>query len=219
MQQLLYINIHRHLPAMADEWAIQNLYKDFDATRLPVLFSAGLHPWYLTKENWRNQLEQVKKLCSDNRMLALGEAGLDKISETDYDCQKEVFIAQIILANQVKKPMIIHCVRAYEDVMQLLRKHQNKVPVIFHGFNKGLALAEQLVSEGYYLSFGKDLQRPHMHETFAATPLNNIFLETDDADIPIKSVYEIAADIRHISTEELSLQLKQNLHTVFNISV
>lgn len=219
MQQLLYINIHRHWPAMADEWAIQNLYKDFDAPRLPVLFSAGLHPWYLTKENWRDQLEQIKKLCADSRMPAFGEVGLDKICETDYDLQKEVFITQIILANQVKKPMIIHCVRAYEDVMQLLRKQQNKVPVIFHGFNKGLVLAEQLVAEGYYLSFGKDLQRPHMYEIFAAIPLKNIFLETDDADITIKSVYEMAASIRHISTEELSLQLKQNLHTVFNISL
>lgn len=219
MVKPLYINIHTHLPAKQNEWVIQNLYKDFDRTGLPVTFSLGLHPWYLTKENWRDQLEQIKKLCSDSRMLALGEAGLDKISETDYDLQKEVFIAQIILANQVKKPMIIHCVRAYEDVMQLLRKHQNKGPVIFHGFNKGLVLAEQLVAEGYYLSFGKDLQRPHMHATFAAIPLNNVFLETDDADITIQSVYEMAASIRHISTEELSLQLKQNLHTVFNISL
>lgn len=219
MEKTLYINIHTHWPPKQQEWALQNLYKNFDSPDLPAFFSAGLHPWYLAKETWRGELEQVQKLLPGNRMLALGEAGLDKICETDYTLQKEVFIAQLALANQVKKPLIIHCVRAYDDIMQLLDTHRNKVPVIFHGFNKGLALAEKLVSKGYYLSFGKDLQRPHMHEVFSSIPFNRIFLETDDAGITIEAVYEKAAAIRHISAEEVSLQLKQNLQTVFNINL
>ncbi len=209
-----FIDIHTHSPSRKGEWVIQNVYKDFD--RLPSsFFSAGLHPWFIQKETWKQELNTLRSISTDAKMIALGECGLDRVCNTDYEFQQTVFIAQIQLANQINKPLILHCVRAYEDVMHLLEKEQNSVPVIFHGFNKGLALAQKLISKNYYLSFGKAVERPHVQDIFAALPLQHIFLETDDAEISIETIYKTAAAAHGISEEELSLQLQQNTAQVF----
>jgi TatD DNase family protein len=218
MNKISFINIHTHSPAQPGEWVIQNIHRQYH--QIPAsFFSAGLHPWYISKDLWKSGLSALKDAALNINMAALGECGLDKVCNTDYTLQKEVFTAQVNLANQIKKPLIIHCVRAYEDVMHLLEEQQNRVPVIFHGFNKSLTLAEKLIAKGYYLSFGKAIERPHMQPIFAAISMNRIFLETDDAEISIGSIYKTAAGLHNISIEELNLQLKQNVHTVFNISV
>lgn len=213
-----FIDIHTHSPSKKGEWVIQNLYKDFD--RLPVsFFSAGLHPWFIKEATWEQELHALKAISPGTKMLALGECGLDRICDTDYELQKTVFTAQVQFANQINKPLILHCVRAHEDVLHLLEKERNQVPVIFHGFNKGLVLAQKIISKNHYLSFGQAIERPHMQEIFSSLPLQNIFLETDDADISIEHIYKTAAAACAISEEELSLQLQQNVQEVFNISI
>jgi TatD DNase family protein len=212
-----YINIHRHGPADLPQFGIENIYKNFGNAPLSN-FSAGLHPWYI-QENWEADFIELKKSGNTPAMLAVGECGLDKVCETDYELQKKAFIAQIQLANEINKPLIIHCVRAHEDVIKCLEMTQNKMPAIFHGFNKSLELAERLLSKGYYLSFGKSLQNQHMHPVFKKIPPDRIFLETDDTDLAIEDIYAQAAIIKSIPVDTLSVQLKQNLQTVFNISV
>ncbi|RYY68580.1 MAG: hydrolase TatD [Chitinophagaceae bacterium] len=218
MSQSSFINIHTHSPAQPGEFAIQSRYKDFGiAPAAP--FSAGLHPWYLSRNTWQSELKEIAKTATNPQMLAVGECGLDKVCQTEYVLQKEVLIAQVALANQINKPLILHCVRAHEELMQLLEQEHNQVPAIFHGFNKGLALAEKIILKGHYISFGTALERPHMEEIFAALPMTHIFLETDDAAVPIEYIYKIACAIRKISTEELGLQLQQNVQKVFNFLV
>lgn len=218
MDQPSLINIHTHSPARPGEWALQNIHSNFSS--LPAtIFSAGLHPWFLDIADYGHQFDELIRLSNNKNMIALGECGLDKVCTTPYALQKEVFVAQVKLANKIRKPLILHCVRAHEDVMHLLEEHNNTVPVIFHGFNKGPDLAKRIAGKGYYLSFGTALQKPLLQEVFAQVGMDHIFLETDDADISITSIYEIAAGIRHISVEELNLRLKQNLQKVFNISL
>jgi len=213
-----FIDIHTHSPSKKGEWVIQNIHSHFD--QLPSYpFSAGLHPWFIEKETWETAFRTLAKISSDINMLALGECGLDRVCATNYEFQKEVFTQQVKLANQINKPLILHCVRAHEDVLHLLEAQKNNVPVIFHGFNRGLILAQKIISKGYYVSFGAAVERSHMQEIFASLPLQHIFLETDDAEISIQSIYERAASSRNISMEELCLQLQQNLQTVFKINL
>ena len=126
---------------------------------------------------------------------------------------------QLLWANEINKPLIIHCVRAYDEILLLLKKHQNKVPVIFHGFNKKLDTAQRIIQAGHWLSFGSALQHFRTREVFEQLPLNYIFLETDDGNLDIRSVYQLAASIRNITEEQLSLQLHQNVKTVFNTEI
>ena len=86
-------------------------------------------------------LSALKIFSKTDSVLAIGECGLDKACDTNFKLQQQVFTTQVNWANEIKKPLIIHCVRAYGEVLSLLQKNNNKVPVIFHGFNKNGAVA------------------------------------------------------------------------------
>jgi TatD DNase family protein len=214
----VYINIHSHKPATTNEWLIQNLYTDFEKTLLPGYYSTGIHPWYINAE-WETAFSLLKKYSQHDNVLAIGECGLDKVCKTDFNLQQEVFLKQLFWANEIKKPMILHCVRAYDEIPGLLKKHHNQVPVIFHGFNKNEAVAEKIIADGHWISFGKALFQPAIKKVFAQIPLDKIFLETDDAAISIKMIYTEAAAIKQVSEETLSLQLIKNVKAVFNSRV
>ena len=202
------INIHTHHPPQPNEWAIQNLYNNFEQVKEPGNYSIGLHPWYITQQ-WATQFEILKQLATHSNVKAVGECGLDKLTETD-------FALQIELANQINKPLIIHCVKAYEEVLQQVK--QAKAPVVFHGFNKSKELALQITNAGHYLSFGKALQQQHMQQVLKELPVEKIFLETDDAAVSIATLYKTAAQVFSIDEESLSLQLRKNAEQVFHLT-
>ncbi len=216
---ILYINIHSHYPAATGEWVIQNLYKDFNLATEAGIYSAGLHPWYIDEAGWKASFEILKQFSKKDQVIAIGECGLDKVCKTSFPLQQEVFIAQLLWANEINKPLIIHCVKAFDEILGLLKEHSNKVPVIFHGFNKNRLLAEKIMQQGHWLSFGKALLQPAMQEIFASLPTGKIFLETDDAAINIQQIYLAATSVKNISMEQLNLQLTKNAHAVFNITV
>ena len=150
-------------------------------------------------------------------VLAIGECGLDKVCQTDWALQIAVFRCQIKLANELNKPLIIHCVRAFDEFLKIIDENPPAVPVIVHGFNKKGGISERLLEKGMYLSFGAAILNK---ESPAAGVLKLIradkfFLETDDADIPIGDIYRATAAIREISEEAVILQVQQNFATVF----
>ena len=215
----MFINIHSHQPEIKKEFVIQNLLKDFNQLLSPGYYSAGLHPWHLESQNWQQQLLQLKKISTAENILALGECGLDKVCKTDFKLQQEVFITQILWANEINKPLIIHCVQAFSELGDLLKKYNNKTPVIFHGFNKNSRIAEKMLNDGHYLSFGKSILQLRNKVIFEQVPLNRIFLETDETNISIEEIYKEAAALKNISLETLSLQIEKNVQLVFNINL
>ena len=216
----MYINIHtHHTKPVEGIISIGNLYKNFDAIEQDSLYSVGLHPWYIAEQTWPDEFAIVKEKSHLQNVLAVGEAGLDKLCTTDLTLQQTVFAAHIQLANEVQKPLIVHCVRAHAEVIALLKQVEIKVPVIFHGFNKSKELAQQLITLGCYLSFGKGLEKQTNQEVLAALPLDKIFLETDNSTASIAEVYELAASAFQISQDSLSLQLQKNAATVFGAAL
>ncbi len=179
----------------------------------------GLHPWYVTEEVWQDQFAVVKEKSRLQNVVAVGEAGLDKVTETDFELQQTVFAKHVQLANEVQKPLIVHCVRAHAEVIALLRQTSVQVPVIFHGFNKSIELARQLISLGYYLSFGKGSDKQGVQEVMAALPIAKVFLETDNSTASIAEIYGYAASAFQIDEESLSLQLQKNAATVFGAAL
>jgi TatD DNase family protein len=213
-----YINIHTHHPLSPkheDIFELVNVYDQFETTNPERYCSMGLHPWYL--QDFESQLEALHHYSSNSHVLAIGECGLDKVCATDWNVQQRAFQSQIELAHELNKPLIIHCVRAYSEVLSMLQKV--KVPVIFHGFNKKPALAMEIIQQGHYLSFGAALLKDNnnAHEAFSQIPPDRFFLETDDAGINIAEVYQAAAHIRKTEEEVINLQLQQNFKKVFGI--
>lgn len=213
-----YIDVHTHQPGTSG-LSVMSRYKGFEQALDGVTCSLGVHPWYIQAGGLNVQFEELTSHAALPNVIAIGECGLDKATDTGWELQVSAFEAQIKLANLLKKPLIIHCVRAYEEVLHILKEENVQVPVIFHGFNKNVQLAERLVNMGYYLSFGAALLNEGSYAAKALThiPLERIFLETDDSAVPIEQIYETAAGWLKTGKDALILQLQNNFHRVFNI--
>lgn len=160
----------------------------------------------------------MKIASQQKNVIAIGECGLDRLSNTDFKLQEKIFIEQILWANEIAKTIIIHCVKAHQECLIILKEYNRTSPVIFHGFNNKLETANKILGQGHYLSFGRHIFNPVIESVFSKISLEKIFLETDDSDISIDDIYKQAAKIKNISTEQLSLQIKKNLDSIFKTS-
>ncbi|MGR3855581.1 TatD family hydrolase [Chryseobacterium indologenes] len=177
-------------------------------------YSIGIHPQDIDVTHLEQQFSWMENTMFQN-CFAIGECGLDSLVSIDQKIQEEVFLRQIKIANEVKKPMIIHCVRKFYEVISLGKKAEQ--PMIIHGFNKKRQIAEDLLANNFYLSFGKAvLYNLSLQDILKNTPLNKIFLETDNEDFKIGELYLKVSEIKEISLEQLNEQILENLHTIKN---
>lgn len=214
----MFINTHTHAQLYDAKIELVNL--NMSAVEKTNYYSYGLHPWHIESETYQEHLDQLKIRVHEKRCLAIGECGLDRLSTVDFELQQAVFIEQIKIANQIKKPLIIHCVKAFNELLNCLNLNDNEVPVIMHGFNNNENIARVLSNEGMYFSFGKALLG---YESNAAKAIKNVgrknfFLETDDADISIKYIYKKASELLGIDEEIIKQQLQSNFEKVFNFT-
>lgn len=216
---MMFFDLHTHQTGGNNPYALINVHEHFDAIPGNGYFSAGLHPWYLTATDPDQGISRLAAALEKPGVLAVGECGLDKVCETDYRLQQNCFRQQVQLANRYRKPLIIHCVQAYEDTCRILTEEQVLLPVIFHGFNKNGQLARQLVQQGYYLSFGKSLWHEPAATVFHDMALNHIFLETDADNPEIGDVYARAATIKRITTDGLKAAIDANVQQVFGSAI
>lgn len=205
---LLDIHTH-HLPE--NPWAaIQSCSPEEFSFENRGYYSVGFHPWHLSPdgiENW----ELLTHLVSYPQVLAIGECGLDKLTKTDWELQKVAFRRQAQLAATVRKPLIIHAVRANEEVIFLKKEFSLDIPWIIHGFRGKKELAQQLIAQGFYLSFGEN----YHPETLRIVPIERLFLETDESLVSILNLYERAADCLSLSTNELIESVQSNISQLF----
>jgi TatD DNase family protein len=184
------------------------------ADALPYSISAGIHPWQL-KEDFSLQLNQLAKLASSKNVIAIGECGLDRIKGPAFEIQFDAFRAQINIANQVNKPMILHLVKSYSDILAI--SHSMKTPWIVHGFKGNLIEAENLLRKGAKLSFGPRLLTDEtMQALFTSIPLDCIYLETDTKPVLIDEMYHKAALLRNIKMDDLRIGIWLNFVRDFN---
>lgn len=139
-----------------------------------ALYSTGVHPWRSTEAATLWPL--VEQLAADGRIAAIGEAGLDRLKGAPLPEQIELLERHARLADALGKPLIVHCVRAWAELMALHRRLHPAQPWIVHGFRGAPALAAQLTDAGMYISLGP-LFNP---ATAAAIPADRLLLETDD---------------------------------------
>jgi len=208
-----FINIHTHKKEASNVLAIYNVDV---SEKIPEnsYFSIGIHPWSIQQNNLSEHLLILKQKLAKKNCLALGEIGLDKITKTDFDLQKEILIAQLKQNSNFNKPVIIHCVRAFSELTTITKNYDYSF--IIHGFNKKNTLAKILIYKGFFLSFGKPLlYNKTLQQTFKEMPLNQIFLETDDEDIPIEFIYKKAAEIKEILLKSLILAIDTNFEKIF----
>ena len=212
-----FINLHTHKFSNDNEVIeIVNQYPwEFNAT-IPN-YSIGIHPWYIDENRLENDLEIIREKLQLSECLALGECGLDKRIEIPLSVQITVFKKQLELVQQTNKPIILHCVAAFEEVIAIKKEMKIKNPMIIHGFSKNEQVARSLLKNGFYLSFGKYLLRnPDLEKVINFAPENQILLETDTIEETIYEVYEKAASIKGISVQEMKTMVFTNFSKIFS---
>jgi TatD DNase family protein len=199
-----FINLHTHkFSNLSDVIEVVNQYP-WEFNSLLSNYSIGIHPWYIDEIRLENDLDIIEQKLQLKECLALGECGLDKRIETPLDIQISVFKKQLEIVKQTNKPIVLHCVAAYDEVIAIKKDMKIDNPMIIHGFSKNEQVAQSLLKNGFYLSFGKYLLRnPDLEKVFNFAPENQILLETDTIEESIYQVYEKAALIKGISVDEL----------------
>lgn len=212
-----FINLHTHQFSKDSEVIeVVNQYPwAFDAS-IPN-YSIGIHPWFIDENRLAADLDCIAEKLQLAPCLALGECGLDKRIDIPIAVQMSVFRKQLEIAMQTHKPIVLHCVAAYDEVIAIKKEMKIANPMIVHGFSKNKQVAQSLLNNGFYLSFGKYLVRnPEMEKVLKFVPENQILLETDTIEESIYQVYEKAAAVKGISVAEMKAIVFDNFSRIFS---
>ena len=183
-------------------------------------YSYGIHPWAL--DNAEFQAEKALQILEEKlklpQVLALGEAGLDKMHKASFERQIELFERQIKLSEALKKPMILHDARSHNEIIALRKKHKAVQPWIVHGFSGTEQDIKQLIGQGIYLSVGESLLHPErkIYKSFKFIDLDHLFLETDMAENGVEKVYESAANLLEMDINVLKTRIFANFAALWN---
>mgnify|MGYP001154790487 CR=1 FL=1 len=217
---MIPIDIHtHHVPSIAGT-AVLNIGPLEAALPFAGLYSVGIHPWRIAP-GWEAQLEDVARLSVCPQVVALGECGLDKVClkgmasvaerESAFSLQVRVFEAHIRLSECCEKPLIVHCVKACNELVVLRRRHKPRQAWVVHGFRGNRQVASMLLAEGFHLSFGEHYQS----EALRSVPAERLFVETDESRLPIGSVIEKVACDRSVPFAALVSQIQTNYQNTF----
>ena len=180
------------------------------------LYSSGLHPWHIGLVNPEKCLQALDQAAGHENLVAIGECGLDRSIVTDFATQEVYFRQQIEIAEKHSKPLIIHCVRAYPELIRLKKEYHSPLPWIIHGYMGNHPTTLQLTRHNFYFSVGESLlTNQQKKEIVELIPLDHLFLETDDRDISISSIYSWTAQLLKVDEETLSAIILENFNRLF----
>jgi len=190
------------------------------------MFAAiGVHP---TDSDDKFSKEKFIELAKSKKVVAIGEIGLDYYHKTPKEAQKELFLQQLDLAEELDLPVIIHCRDAFGDVYEILKTR--KLRGVVHCFSDGLDEAKKYLDLGFYLGINGVIFKQNLDEVIKNVPLDKILLETDcpfltppmaenkrNEPIFVKYVAEKVAELKGISFEEVASATTENAKALFGI--
>ncbi|MDX9846168.1 MAG: TatD family hydrolase [Tenuifilaceae bacterium] len=216
-----YIDFHTHSDnSSVNAINVNSLQIDkLDKSSLNDFFTAGIHPWNASLERVDKDIDRLRSLVSNPAFIGVGEIGLDKLKGPNLQEQITVLTKQLEFAYSFGKPVIIHCVKAWDELLAVKKKFPKGIAWAVHGFNGGSELAKQLVKHGFYLSIGDVIlnDRSKVREAISTIPIEKLFLETDTSEVEIEVIYQAVSSILGLPTEKLKLQIANNFREFFNI--
>lgn len=180
------VDIHTHRQPAQVGQAVINCFADAFCPQAGQWYSVGIHPWHASAGiDWDGLSAAVRH----PQVLAVGEAGLDKLSAVPLPVQQEAFRRQALLSMETGKPLLLHAVKSAGELLEWRRSLRAENTWIVHGFRGKAALAQMYLSHGFSLSFGEHFQP----DALRAVPLDRLYLETDESRLPIDEVLGRAA--------------------------
>lgn len=212
-----YIDLHTHCTESSSNRKLINVF----AQDLPVAnddrsYSVGLHPWHLETVDNEDCLVLIDKALAQKNVLAVGECGLDRSISTGFMWQERYFCKQAQMAEKYAKPLIIHCVRSFPELISYKKKIKATVPWIIHGYQANAATTANLMKHNFYFSAGEALlAHPRGMEILPLIPSDHLFIETDNCEIPIEELYTLASRLLLIGEETLDSIIHDNFTRLF----
>ena len=177
-------------------------------------YSVGFHPWHTIEELTDEDFELLEQCAQHRQVLAIGETGMDRTRGAELDIQAAVFVRHLLLAHDLGKPVVTHCVRAAQDILAARsRAHLDDVPLIIHGMRSNAHVARTLLDGGCYLSFGSRFNP----EAVNTTPPDRLLIETDEAPVTILEVANLVAQASHLTTGQVISQASANACRILGI--
>lgn len=172
-------------------------------------FSCGIHPWY--SEDSDTQMAYLNEIAPNPRIIAIGETGLDRLKGPSFEVQTAVFKKHIELSEKLSKPVIIHCVKAWEELIQVRKETNPTLPWIIHGYRGRPELTKRLIKEGFLFSIGDNINV----ESMQLIPLDSLFCETDEDEMTIREIYLQTSLALNMEMEEFAGRIAQNVRRIF----
>lgn len=216
-----------------------------------LFYAAGIHPHWIEQQLWFQKdigglldtatQEKITALIHHEftfsakvgatHCVAVGECGLDKMITTPLELQQQLLAIHIKVANQIRKPLIIHCVRAHNELLALLKKSKVNCGGIIHAFSGSYEVAQQYVALGFYLGVGGTITYERAQKTRTAVakiPLEFLVLETDAPDMPLQGkqgqrnspeyipeIAKVLAELRGVTIREIADMTRSNAERLF----
>ena len=158
----------------------------------------------------------LSELVKHSRVFAVGECGLDRLKGPNIAFQSTVFEAHIRLAESVSKPIVIHCVKAFNDIIAIKKRLKPQIPLIIHGFNQNQTILAELIKNDFHISIGAKVVHLNSRAAVAvkSMPIERFFLETDDIEMDIITVYEKVAELKGMDLATLKGNLVDNFNRI-----
>ncbi|OUR99781.1 hypothetical protein A9Q84_01775 [Halobacteriovorax marinus] len=215
----MYLNFHTH--KVTEDAGIE--FYNIDLRKGPIEFTKGqfrcigLHPWWLTPE-YLDRLDSFEEIMLEADVLCIGEIGLDRSCDVDFELQLKMLIFQLNIAKKRNDPfVVIHCVKAYSDIIQCVKKSGFDGRLVFHNYNGDTQTTKDLISRGCYFSYGNMLYKESSKgfKSLKDIPIERLFLETDDQDkYSIKDAYEKLSSIKRVSSLDLQRIILTNFGNI-----
>ncbi len=210
------IDFHTHTSANHNN-GIEILSCHITDTLNKGLYTIGFHPWRITDIISNEDLNVLKHHYINNgNCLAIGECGLDRLHNFSFDRQVEVFRQQIELAHEISAPVIIHCVKSYDEIIAFKKEYPSAKWCV-HGFLKSETLAKQLLDLGFYLSIAPSQNwKVDRRKLLEFLPIDRLFIESDgQKNCSLNLRYKILAEAKRMDVEELKLNILYNCKNFF----
>lgn len=172
-------------------------------------YSVGLHPWEI-KDDWRTQMAGLLVKALHPQVAMIGETGIDKKNgAAPLEVQMEVFREHVRLSELLRKPLIIHCVKGFDEVLAIRKEMKAALPWLIHGFRGGIEQWQQLSRAGLLVSIGEHYDEELVKEL----PLSQLFIESDERG-DLVAIYNLVSETKHVEASELAQHVAANIYSL-----
>ena len=220
----MYFDLHTHSfqNHNTNNLSVINIFpnkKDMCTLSPANYYSICLHPKHINKNNLSESMAIMEKYASNKNIIAIGEIGLDK-NYPDFQKQNDIFEQLLKLSEKFNKPVIIHCVKSFSEIL-FYRKRYRKTPWLIHGFRGKPVLCSQLNSSDIYISFDRHILNPTVSllASIENIPIDKTLLETDESSESIENIYKAFAKIKKISVKKLCTNISKTVQNIFGENI